>query len=133
MMIQDSAKDQRLLDELRITVMVRCLDGCALTGVKGIPQVSAQVRPLRNTDRSHQLLVVQRPICIDWGFVSDAGFDRGVFQLLWAWLCVQVGQRHPPHDIQHHGAGARCLDLKPSQNPDSELVQTRIRTCSNTR
>jgi hypothetical protein len=75
MMIQDSAKDQRFLEDLHISVLVRCLHGRAFDKVTGIPQVSAQVRPLRNTDRSHQVLVVQRPICIDWGFVRDAGFD----------------------------------------------------------
>lgn len=55
MIIKDSAKDKRLLGELGIKVLVRCLEGRALEGLRGISQVSAQVRSLRHTQRSRPL------------------------------------------------------------------------------
>jgi hypothetical protein len=49
-MVEESAKDQRLLRDLDIKVLVRCLEGYPLEGLEGIAQVSAQVnRALRNT------------------------------------------------------------------------------------
>ena len=70
-MIEESAKDRRLLGELGIRVLVRCLEGYPLEGVEGIVQVSAQVnRALRNTERSHSLHFAHVPSRIDSGLIE---------------------------------------------------------------